>query len=240
MTQSPADPLLSIVLPCYNPVADWHHHVIEAIEELRGLLGFMPELVIVNDGGQLRPADQALLQQHLPQLKLTGYADNKGKGAAVRYGVSMTKGQYVIYTDIDFPYSNESLMKVWLQLYTGQMDVVIGTKDESYYQKVPAMRVFISKFLRKLIGICFRMPITDTQCGLKGFNQRGKDIMLRTTIDRYLFDLEFVYQSYRHKPALRIGAQPSRLKEHIEFRHMNYKVLLSEGWNFLKILFQKK
>src|SRR5690606_11848975 len=232
-------PPLSVVLPCYNPPSGWSKTLITAFEELTSSLGFTPEIIIINDGGQLLSEDVQGLIKELPQTRLEAYPNNRGKGAAVRYGVEQAQGVYIIYTDIDFPYTTDSFLQIWQGLQSDKADVVVGTKDESYYEKVPAARVFISKFLRKIIGIFFRMPITDTQCGLKGFNQKGKSVMLNTTIDRYLFDLEFVYQCYRHQPALKVRAQPSRLKDNVQFRRMNYRVLLSEVWNFLQILWKR-
>jgi len=229
---------LSIVLPYYNPPPGWELRVWEAYQTLQKKLLFHPELIVVNDGS-LVAQDKALdfLKSNIPNFRATGYGQNMGKGAALRHGVALTQGAKIIYTDIDFPYTTESCLSVWEALQ-GQ-DIVIGIKDKTYYQHLPRARVWISKFLRKMIGLFFRMPITDTQCGLKGFNQKGKMIFLATTIDRYLCDLEFVYKSFRTKPPLKIAGREVRLRDEVAFRKMDAKVLISEFFNFLKILRRK-
>lgn len=225
---------LSIILPYYNPTAEWSLQVWNTYSKLETELGFPPELILVNDGStRLKESELDVLKSRIPALRLAGYTTNQGKGAALRHGVQLATGERLIYTDIDFPYTIESFLSVWNALKTH--DIIIGVKDADYYQHLPRARVWISKLLRKMIAFSFRMPVTDTQCGLKGFNQSGKAIFLRTTINRYLCDLEFVYLSYRAKPRLRITAQPVKLREGVEFGKMKTGVLLSEFFNFLKI-----
>ncbi|RYD95744.1 MAG: glycosyltransferase [Sphingobacteriales bacterium] len=231
---------LSIVLPCYNPPDDWEQHVSEAYAYIARHLKIEPELVIVNDGSSKNiDADLEQLTTKVPGLIYIALAQNKGKGAALRAGVAKATGKLVIYTDIDFPYTLDSFLAVFEALNTGNYDIAIGIKNEDYYRYSPKYRTFISKVLRKGIGFFFNMPVTDTQCGLKGFNPEGKAVFLETTIDRYLFDLEFVYQSFRKYRNLKVKAIAVRLRPNVIFRAMNLKVLASESTNFLKILLKR-
>lgn len=231
---------LSIVLPCYNPPDDWEQHVSEAYAYIARHLNMTPELIIVNDGSSKNiEADLAQLKVKVPGLIYTALPQNKGKGAALRAGVAKATGTLVIYTDIDFPYTQESFLAVFKALNTENYDVAVGVKNADYYRHSPKYRTFISKVLRKGIGFFFNMPVTDTQCGLKGFNQKGKAVFLETTIDRYLFDLEFVYQSFRKYRNLKVKAIEVSLRPNVIFRAMNLKVLASESSNFLKILLKR-
>ena len=81
------------------------------------------------------------------------------------------------------------------------------------------------------------MPVTDTQCGLKGFKRAVAPLFLATTIDRYLFDLEFVRNCYKSKK-FRVQAIPVELNENVHFRKMNFRILLPEMFNFIKLLFK--
>src|SRR5690554_3429664 len=163
---------LSIVLPYYNPPIGWEKHVFNAYTEIKRELDFEPEVIVVNDGS-LESQDRALtfLKNGIPNLQSVGYTENRGKGAALRFGISMANASRIIYTDIDFPYTISSFLKVWEGLVSH--NIAVGIKDETYYQHLPKGRIWISRFLRKMISISFRMPITDTQCGLKGFDQKG-------------------------------------------------------------------
>lgn len=79
-----------------------------------------------------------------------------------------------------------------------------------------------------------RFPISDTQCGLKGFGEAGRELFLRTTIDRFLFDMEFVMFVSRRKD-LRTEVVEARLNEGVRFSRMNYRILLRESINFVRI-----
>ena len=113
-------------------------------------------------------------------------------------------------------------------------EVVIGVRDEAYYNHLPVMRMRISKWLRAFNGKLLRLKVNDTQAGLKGFHALYKPVFLSTTIDRYLFDLEFIYLLSKYK-GIKLVPLPIQLREGITFSKMNRKILLQEGVNFLKI-----
>ena len=180
----------------------------------------------------------SFLEQNIPQLKLIRYEQNRGKGYAIRQGVAAAKGDIIIYTDVDFPYSPDSMYKIYEGLKNDESDVAIGVKNDDYYAHVPMLRRIISRFLRFLIRMFLSMPITDTQCGLKGFKRSVAPLFLQTTIDRYLFDLEFVRNCFKSKKYC-VRAIPVALNENVHFRSMNYRILLSESVDFIRLLFRK-
>ncbi len=227
----------SLVLPCYNPAPNWELNVSGCFAQVCNAIGEKAELIIVVDGteGTVSKESLAYLKQTIPDLTIVQYEKNRGKGFALREGIKIAKGDIIIYTDIDFPYTIESICNIHNGLAANQYDAGIGVKNEAYYAKVPAIRRFISSFLRALIRIFLSMPITDTQCGLKGFKREVAPVFLSTTIDRYLFDLEFVRMCFKAK-TYRLKAIPVQLNENVTFRKMNYRILLPEMVNFLKLL----
>lgn len=231
---------VSLVLPCYNPLPDWEKVVCTNFQLFRQQTNTDVELILVLDGHSETVTDSTIswLTKEIPTLKVIKYPQNKGKGYATRKGVTAAKGDIIIYTDIDFPYTTYSIYELYTQLKDGVCDIAAGIKNESYYGNVPAMRRIISRALRFFIRLFLSMPITDTQCGLKGFRKVAAPIFLATTIDRYLFDLEFIYRSFRNKQ-YRVKAIPVMLKEDVRFRSMNYRILLPEMVNFIRLVFNK-
>jgi len=227
---------ISIILPVYNPAEGWEDIVLAKSKELAALYLDMDfEVMVVNDGST-SPAMIGARRKLQPEgIKLIEYNPNKGKGEALRTGVKSSSGGLVLYTDIDFPYTMTSITKVIDLLKNEKADVVIGVKDQNYYTHVPPIRRFISRAFRFFVRLFLQIPTDDTQCGLKGFNQKGKDVFLKTTIDRYLFDLEFVFLSSRDK-AISIKIQEIQLRPDVYFRKMNWNIIRGEAWNFLKIL----
>jgi len=225
---------LSIILPCFNPRQDWFEIVMQDFL----IVQIEPkeiELIIVNDGSSknFNETEVRSFFSKYPAIKIVSYSENKGKGYALREGVKQAQGDLVIYTDIDFPYTHESFRKIFNSLKNEDVDVAIGIRSEEYYTHLSKSRVRISKLLRWFIKKFLRIPTDDTQCGLKGMNQKGKEVFLQTTIDRYLFDLEFIFLSARQK--LTIKTVEVELRPEIQLSIMNWKILLQEFGNFLKI-----
>lgn len=232
-------PRLDIVLPCYNPILGWEKTVVQGFGEVRAALPTVDiRLFVVNDGStrNISQPQIAWLQAQIPELQWLEYPTNKGKGHALRYGVRPADADWCIFTDIDFPYTVGSLVAVFRALEQGA-DLALGNRDEHYYDQVPAARKRISKSLRWLASQFLRLPVTDTQCGLKGFSPKGRAVFLRTAIDRYLFDLELIFLGAREK-GLVIVPVPVSLKPNVVFSHMNASVLAREGWSFVRIFFR--
>jgi len=232
--------VVSLVLPCYNPPPDWEQTVCSNYQSFCGSVQEAVELVIVMDGISTAVTKEAMhyLEQNIPGLKTVKYENNRGKGYAIRQGVAIATGSIILYTDIDFPYSPQSMLTIYKGLKEDEFDVGVGVKNEAYYAHVPFLRRVISRYLRFFIQLFLSMPITDTQCGLKGFNRSVVPLFLQTTIDRYLFDLEFIRNCFKSKK-YRVKAIPVALNENVHFRRMDYRILFPEMVNFVKLLFGK-
>ncbi len=195
-------------------------------------------LYLVNDGSRVNISAEEInyIESHIADFVLIDHKTNNGKGFALRDGIEKTTEEYIIYTDIDMPFTIHSMQSVINHISTH--DVVFGIKKKEYYEQLPFQRKMVSKILQRFIKILFpSLPVSDTQCGLKGMNEKGKNIFLQTKINRYLFDLEFIL--YSSKNHLKIRAIPVELREGIVFGRMNYKILLHESKNLWNILRKK-
>jgi hypothetical protein len=121
-----------------------------------------------------------------------------------------------------------------IQTLLREGDAVIGIRGEAYYAHLPIARRRISRWLRIINGKLLHLKVNDTQAGLKGFRKNVKEIFLSTTINRYLFDLEFIYLLSGKKDLTVVG-YPIVLRPGITFSKMNRKILIREAKNFLKI-----
>ncbi len=162
---------------------------------------------------------------------------NAGKGFSLRRGVEASSARFQVYTDIDFPYEIASMTSMIGILKDEKADVIAGSRDTKYYSGVPPFRRFISRALRGVLRHVLRMKITDTQAGLKGFGSRGKEIFLRTRINRFLFDLEFIFLASRES-GLTLLPFPVSLRPGTRFSKMRPGIFIHEGFNFL-IIFAK-
>jgi glycosyltransferase involved in cell wall biosynthesis len=231
---------LALIIPCYNPLSDWQ---IRIVEQFRLFEQSLPDwdirLTVVNDGSSknISKADFDYFKIQIPTVKIVSYEKNRGKGYALRQGIAASEADFYLFTDVDFPYENESMVNM-VNVLLEKKGIAVGFRNQNYYKKVPLLRKIISKVFRlfiKTIGI----PVQDTQCGLKGFDQAGKHFFLQTEIDRYLFDFEFLYLAARQKtiPIYHVDAQ---LKDGVVFSAMGLSILSTEAWNLVKVLMDKR
>lgn len=227
-----------MVLPCYNPPLNWEQVVVDSVASLEKKGQFEIELIIVNDGSTKNVSEIAVayIKKEIPTLNLITYTENRGKGYALRQGVSEVSNDLIIYTDIDFPYTEDSFMTIYEGLANGN-DVVPGHRGAAYYSKTPFIRKLISKSLRWTLKTFLRLPTDDSQCGIKGFNQVGAKVFLDTQIDRFLFDLEFIKLASKRK--VKFQKAEVTLKPDVVFSKVNLKILARESLNFFKVLFRK-
>lgn len=231
---------VDIVLPCFNPNSSWHSELISFYETAKKLYNL--KFIVVNDGSVLGNLSQqiSVLRQHQVPLVFIDNKINKGKGFALRHGVSRSDSDFIVCTDIDFPFTTQSTLKLIGALVQGNHDVVAGYREEDYYKnKMSGFRRILSKAFRFFIKSILNMPVSDTQCGLKGFNRIGKEVFLSTRINRYLFDFEFIYTACKSKK-VRINPLSVQLKEDIVFSKMKLKILLQESLNLLYVLIFRK
>lgn len=229
-------PRADIVLPCYQPPANWWSALLSFHSYISS--HYTIHYIVVNDGG-----DTTLVQKAITELTAQGlsielhsYSKNRGKGHALRTGVALSKAPVTLYTDIDFPFTNESTKAVLDQVVTEQADVVAGFRNQSYYAgTISPFRRLLSKTFRGFLTNVLKLPMADTQCGLKAFNDNGRKRFLATTIDRYLFDFEFIYSACRDKHCLLLTTEVT-LKPDIVFRKMKLKILLQESFNLVRVL----
>lgn len=231
---------LDIILPCFNPPPGWAEALPAMIQEIAAALGARVSLrlILVNDGSRqgVSEADLSLLRQAFPDMQYITYEQNCGKGHALREGAKVATGDFQIYTDIDLPYQTESVVQVYEALRAGA-DVAAGVRDHAYYTHVPTLRRWISKSLRWMLKTFLRTQINDTQCGLKGFNARGRDVFLRTRIERFLFDMEFIVLASNEK-GIRLAPVPVTLKPGITFSKARLGILFKESLNFWTIFWR--
>lgn len=197
-------------------------------------------LILVNDGSTRDLSlDIKTLQSSLGKsLSVLVNDRNYGKGSATRKGIAQSQAEHIIFTDVDFPYTAGSLVSVYKALKDEKSDVVIGVRDENYYDTIPQSRKRISTLLKKANQNLFKLITSDTQCGLKGMNQKGKEILLKTKENRYLFDLEFVKLA-SSQDNLKVKLETVELRAGVSFSNVPLSKIAGESLSYLKILFAR-
>jgi dolichyl-phosphate beta-glucosyltransferase len=185
--------MVSVVIPVYNE----EKRIEETAEILDSYLKKTVdsyEIVFSNDGSLDSTFEKAKrLSENNPHIKAIGYAQNKGKGSAVRHGMLAANGDVILFTDCDLAYGTEVIGKALERFKETGADIVTGSRNlnAESYEGYTFLRKIMSKVYFKLISTAAGFKLSDSQCGFKCFRKKAAhDIFDECVIDSFAFDLE--------------------------------------------------
>lgn len=226
---------LNLIIPLFNPHAGWEDHFIDSIVELKKELKETElTVILVNDGSTIQFDSIKVIMNRFKYLKYYSYPENKGKGYAIRYGVNISDADYYIYTDIDFPFGYQIISRTYQILKSSKTNIVIGTRDSSYFRMLPLGRRIYSVLLKELNYFITGFKIKDTQAGLKGLDNKAREVLAGTKINTFLFELEFLKNSL--KQGLTYKLINVRCRPRIKFTNFRLSILLKETISLLKLI----
>jgi len=226
---------LNIIIPLYDPHAGWENQFIDSISELREQLEETElTVILVNDGstGQIKNIESII--NRFSYLKYYSYPVNRGKGYAIRYGINTSDADFYVYTDIDFPFGYQIIFQAYQILKSSKTNIVIGTRDLSYFRTLPLKRRIYSVLLKELNYLITGFKIKDTQAGLKGLDNRAKKVLAGTKTNTFLFELEFLRNCIKQRLTykfINVSCRPN-----IKFTNFRFRILLKETISLLKLL----
>lgn len=207
-------PELSLVIPAYDEAARLRGPI-ERIFEYLSATKRNAELIVVDDGSSDNTAAEAehvFLRHPGIEARVVTYKPNRGKGFAVRTGLREARSDIALFSDADLSTPIEEMTKLIDPILSGDFDVTFGSRalDRSLIgTHQPWRREQGGKVMNLIIRTMSGLPFADTQCGFKAFNMRKfrplTDLM---TIDRFGFDVEFLYVAKYH--GLRLKEVPVR------------------------------
>ena len=207
-------PAVSIIVPAYEEQArlgDSIKQILAYIEREK----LAAELIVVDDGSKDNTTEIAeAAARNYPDLqtKVIRYETNRGKGYAVRTGLLAAQADIAIFSDADLSTPIEELPKLVKPIRDGEYDVTFGSRalDRSLIgTHQPWRREQGGKVMNLVIKTMSGLRFADTQCGFKAFNMKKfRPLLEAMTIDRFGFDVEFLFVAAYHK--LRLKEIPVR------------------------------
>jgi len=207
---------LSFVVPAYNEE--------EFIEDTLGSLDAIIkdktspyEIVVVDDGSLDGTLIKAIrYAKRNGHVKVVSYANNIGKGHAVKTGFMQTMGEIVVFADSDMEIDLSTVLRYIDALEDG--DIVVASKwhPDSLVQMSLSRKVMSHGF-HVLVRLLTGVRIRDTQAGLKAMRKSAfVNIFPRLAVKRYAFDVELLALANLH--GLRIVEMPTQLKVEASFK----------------------
>ena len=206
---SEAQPLLSIVVPCYNEELRLPS-TIEKIERYLEAIDRSYELILVDDGSTdgTRKVMNAAAERN-GHVRIDALPHNRGKGRALAEGVAAARGAEILITDADLSTPIEELEKLQGALDKGAGAAIASRALRGSRVEVsqPIYRVLMGKAFNLIVQLILLPGIWDTQCGFKLFRAEvAKDAFGALTTDGFGYDPEVLYRA--KKRGVRIAEVP--------------------------------
>ena len=209
-------PDITLIIPMYNEnriIKDTANTLYKYMSE-----HFESYEILFSDDGSKDGCGEAVRQMELPNVRVVGYSQNRGKGCAIRTAMLEAKGRVIMFTDADLAYGEEVIGRFFDLLDNdAESSMLIGSRNLSKdgYEGYTLIRKLMSKAYIKVLGIIGGFKLSDSQCGCKAFkNEVAKDIFSRCKVDRFAFDFEVII--WAQKLGYKIAETPVKIINHRE------------------------
>jgi glycosyltransferase involved in cell wall biosynthesis len=186
MRDQETKPLVSVVLPAFNEAAILRDHLLILCDFLENEQdAFNWEIVIVNDGsvdetGKI--ADEFAAERD--NVRAIHHQINYGLGQALKFGMSQTKGDYIVTMDIDLSYSPDHISRLVSALQSSKAKLVLASPymKGGKISNVPWLRKILSICANKFLSIVAHGQLSTLTCMVRGYDGRfGRELILRAT-----------------------------------------------------------
>lgn len=184
---------LSVIIPVYKQEKTIYQDLININETLKQIR-YDYEIIVVVDGINIDNSYQEAKKAKLKKLKVFSYKYNHGKGYAVRFGMSKTKGDYVAFIDSGMEIDPNGISLIIEHMEWYNADIIVASKRHPASQvHYPFDRKIISFGAHLISRFLLGINVHDTQAGLKIFKRPVLiKVLPRLLVKNYAFDLEIL------------------------------------------------
>jgi glycosyltransferase involved in cell wall biosynthesis len=193
---------LSIIIPAFNEAARLGETLRTVFEYLNKHLPDS-EVIVVDDGSSDGTADVAEKSFALAgsvSAQAIRVRPNHGKGYVVQKGLLAARAPIALFTDADLSTPITETPKLVNPIERGEFDLTFGSRalDRSLIGvHQPWRREQGGRVINLIVRLATGLPFWDTQCGFKAFRMDVcRPIIEAATIERFGFDVEYLYVAY--------------------------------------------
>jgi len=158
---------LSVIIPAHNEEAT----IDEVIEQVRAVdLGDVAlEIIVVDDASTDSTVQKLAARAGQPGIKVLTHPANRGKGAAIRTGLSSVTGDMVLIQDADLEYDPKDYPRLVAPIIEGRADVVYGSRFAGRRENMAFANLVANKVLAWTASLLYGKRITDEATCYKVF-----------------------------------------------------------------------
>jgi glycosyltransferase involved in cell wall biosynthesis len=183
--QSADEIFLSVVIPAYNEAARLPDSLQKVLSYLEAR-DYIYEVIVVDDGSSDNTADlgenfvkQAAVNDSRSSIRIVRNP-HRGKGYAVRTGMLVAQGRYILFSDADLSAPIEEVEKL-LKYLKGKYDIAIGSREGKGAERIdePFYRHLMGRVFNTAVRVVALPQFNDTQCGFKAFRREVAHTLFR-------------------------------------------------------------
>ena len=192
---TPARPLVEVVLPVYNEEDDLPGSVDTLIAYLGANATWAWRVTVADNASTDNTFSVAnALAAAYPQVQALRL-DEKGRGRALRRAWLASDADVLCYMDVDLSTDLSALLPLVSAILDDGYDLAIGSRlaKGAHVSKRTLKREFISRSYNLLIKSLFWTRLSDAQCGFKALSHAAAQRLLPVVKDNaFFFDTEML------------------------------------------------
>lgn len=230
--------MISVILPVYNDEFVLKKNfpiILKKMNEIKKNTNENYEIIIVEESTD----NTSLIAKRFAKIKNVNHihSDKRlGKGGATEKGILYSRGDKIIFMDIDLSSDISSLPELIERL--DEYDIVVGSRfHPGSVVERPFYRSFFGFGLSLLTKILFRIPVKDTQCGFKAFRKNSIRNIIRSVKNKeWFWDIEVLY--YAKKSHYKIHEIPVKWRESGKVKYNVFYHIFSHFKNLIALSLQ--
>jgi glycosyltransferase involved in cell wall biosynthesis len=158
---------LSVIIPVYNE-SESIQEILKRVQSQK----VAKEIIVVDDGSMDGTRDVLKKLNGKGGVRVILHEQNKGKGAAVRTGMSAAKGDVLLIQDADLEYDPRDIPHLLQPINEGIADVVYGSRFLGGPRRATMYwHMIANKLLTFMTNILYDNILTDMETGYKVFRR---------------------------------------------------------------------